>query len=69
MWPKLFFENNEVSIRAIAGRPISTWEEDVILVLGCQPFLSAFKLKKASNFPGSRWPQGDILESVEWGLI
>ncbi|PSN41063.1 hypothetical protein C0J52_18313 [Blattella germanica] len=56
-WAKLFHENNEVSNRAIPGRPrISTREEDVILVTEAEnhPFRSAFELKMASNFPGSR---------------
>ena len=55
-WAKLFFENNEVSNRAIPGRLcISTRKEDTILVreAGNQPFLSAFELKMTSNFPGS----------------
>ncbi|PSN49066.1 hypothetical protein C0J52_16017 [Blattella germanica] len=56
MWAKLFHENNEVSNRAIPGRPrISTREEDAILVTEAEnhPFRSAFELKMASNFPGS----------------
>lgn len=55
-WAKLFHENNEVSNRAIPGRPrISTREEDAILVTEAEnhPFRSAFELKMASNFPGS----------------
>ncbi|PSN56485.1 hypothetical protein C0J52_08460 [Blattella germanica] len=55
-WAKLFHENNEVSNRAIPGRPrISTREEDAILVTEAEnhPFQSAFELKMASNFPGS----------------
>ncbi|PSN49263.1 hypothetical protein C0J52_08196 [Blattella germanica] len=55
-WAKLFHENNEVSNRAIPGRPrISTREEDAILVTEAEnhPFRSAFELKIVSNFPGS----------------
>ena len=52
-WAKLFFENNEVSNRAIRPR-ISTRKEDAILGREAQnhSFLSAFELKMASNFPG-----------------
>ncbi|PSN55697.1 hypothetical protein C0J52_09015 [Blattella germanica] len=55
-WAKLFHENNEVSNRAIPGRPrISTREEDAILVTEAEnhPFRSAFELNMVSNFPGS----------------
>ncbi|PSN30770.1 hypothetical protein C0J52_27174, partial [Blattella germanica] len=55
-WAKLFHENNEVSNRAIPGRPrISTREEDANLVTEAENhhFRSAFELKMASNFSGS----------------
>ena len=58
-WAKLFIENNDVSNRAIPGRPrVSTRKEDTILVREAEnhPFLSAFELKMASNFPGSPLP-------------
>ena len=58
-WAELFIENNEVSNRAIPGRPcISTREKDAILVREAEnhPFLSAFELKMASNFPGFPLP-------------
>ena len=51
-----FFENNEVSNCAIPGWPrISRRKEDTILGREAEnnPFLSAFELKMASNFPGS----------------
>ncbi|PSN29440.1 hypothetical protein C0J52_28380 [Blattella germanica] len=55
-WVKLFHADNEVTNRAIPGRPrISTREEDAILVTEVEnhPFRSAFELKMASNSPGS----------------
>ena len=55
-WAKLFFENNEVSNRAMPGRPrICTREKDAMLVREAEnhPFRSVFELKMASNFPGS----------------
>ena len=53
-WTKLFFENNEVSNRAIPGRPrISTREEEAILVREAEnhPFLNAFELRWHPTFP------------------